>query len=51
MAASDGVLPVLRLLRVISEECGWTGFRQPAWQRLHSLPGLRSLARSAASSR
>jgi CubicO group peptidase (beta-lactamase class C family) len=51
MAASNGALPVLRLLRAISDSCGWTGFRQPAWQRLHGLPGIRNLARSAAASR
>jgi CubicO group peptidase (beta-lactamase class C family) len=34
-----------RLLLAISDEHGWTGFRQPTWKRLHGLPGIRHLAR------
>lgn len=26
---------------------GWTGFRQPAWKRLHGLPGIRNLTAAA----
>jgi CubicO group peptidase (beta-lactamase class C family) len=41
-AASPSPFP-FRLLRAISDEHGWTGFRQPAWKRLHGLPGVRNL--------
>jgi CubicO group peptidase (beta-lactamase class C family) len=30
-----------RLLRAISHDRGWTGFRQPPRKRLHGLPGIR----------
>jgi CubicO group peptidase (beta-lactamase class C family) len=43
MAANPSPFPV-RLLRAISAEQGWTGFRQPTWKRLRGLPGLRSAA-------
>ena len=36
-----------KLLLAISDELGWTGFRQPAWKRLHGLPGIRNLAQPA----
>ena len=41
-AANPAPFP-FRLLRAISDEHGWTGFRQPAWKRLHGLPGIRNL--------
>lgn len=42
-AANPPAVP-FRLLLAISDEHGWTGFRQPAWKRLHGLPGIRHLA-------
>jgi CubicO group peptidase (beta-lactamase class C family) len=45
-AANPAPFP-FRLLRAISNEHGWTGFRQPAWKRLHGLPGIRNLTRQA----
>jgi hypothetical protein len=48
MTASNATPAIFRLLRAISEDCGWTGFRQPTWKRLHGLPGIRKLARPAA---
>jgi CubicO group peptidase (beta-lactamase class C family) len=47
MTASKPTPFVFRLLRAISDEYGWTGFRQPAWKRLHGLPGIRNMARPA----
>ncbi len=41
-AANPGAFP-FRLLRAISDEHGWAGFRQPASQRLHGLPVFRNL--------
>jgi CubicO group peptidase (beta-lactamase class C family) len=41
-AANPGPFP-FRLLRAISNEHCWTGFRQPASKRLVGLPGIRSL--------
>ncbi|HEX5114160.1 MAG TPA: serine hydrolase domain-containing protein [Pseudonocardiaceae bacterium] len=38
-----GPLP-FRLLRAISDECGWSGFRQPALLRFNGLPGVRGIA-------
>jgi CubicO group peptidase (beta-lactamase class C family) len=43
MTDSDASPFIFRLLRAISDDQGWSGFRQPAWKRLHGLPGLRSL--------
>jgi CubicO group peptidase (beta-lactamase class C family) len=43
-AGNPGPLP-FRLLRAISDERGWTGFRQPALQRLNGLPGIRHVTR------
>jgi hypothetical protein len=45
-AANPAPFP-FRLLRAISDEHGWTGFRQPAWKRLHGLPGIRNLTAAA----
>jgi CubicO group peptidase (beta-lactamase class C family) len=42
MAANPAPFP-FRLLRAISDEHGWHGFRQPASKRLHGLPGIRNL--------
>jgi CubicO group peptidase (beta-lactamase class C family) len=39
MTASNAAPPVFRLLRAISDEQGWSGFRQPAHKRLDGLPG------------
>jgi len=39
MTASNASPSVFKLLRAISVEHGWAGFRQPAWKRLHGLPG------------
>jgi CubicO group peptidase (beta-lactamase class C family) len=39
-----------RLLRAISDEQGWTGFRQPALKRLHGLPGIRNLTQPSRNS-
>jgi len=39
MTASNASPLPFKLLRAISDEHGWTGFRQPAWKRLHGLPG------------
>ncbi len=36
-----------KLLRTISDEHGWTGFRQPAWERRHGLPRITNLAQPA----
>jgi CubicO group peptidase (beta-lactamase class C family) len=49
MAANAAPFP-FRLLRAISDEHGWTGFRQPASKRLHGLPGIRSLTHQARNS-
>jgi len=48
MTASNATPALFRLLRAIGDEQGWTGFRQPAWKRLHGLPGIRRLTRPAA---
>jgi CubicO group peptidase (beta-lactamase class C family) len=48
-AANPAPFP-FRLLRAISNEHGWTGFRQPARKRLHGLPGIRNLTRPARNS-
>jgi CubicO group peptidase (beta-lactamase class C family) len=48
-AANPGPFP-FRLLRAISDEHGWNGFRQPASKRLHGLPGIRSLTHRPRSS-
>lgn len=45
-AANPSPFP-FRLLRTISHEHGWTGFRQPARKRLHGLPGIRNLTQPA----
>jgi CubicO group peptidase (beta-lactamase class C family) len=47
MTASNPTPFPFKLLRAISDEHGWTGFRQPAWKRLHGLPGIRNLAQPA----
>jgi CubicO group peptidase (beta-lactamase class C family) len=45
MTASNAAPFVFRLLRAISDQQGWSGFRQPARNRLHGFPGnLRYLA-------
>ena len=45
MTASNAAPVVFRLLRAISDEQGWSGFRQAGLGRLHGLPGsLRYLA-------
>jgi len=49
-AANPAPFP-FRLLRAISDEHGWTGFRQPARKRLHGLPGIRNLTQPARNSR
>jgi len=38
MTAANAAPFVFRLLRTISDEQGWAGFRQPARKRLHGLP-------------
>jgi CubicO group peptidase (beta-lactamase class C family) len=38
MAAANAAPFLFRLLRTISDEQGWAGFRQPARKRLHGLP-------------
>ena len=48
-AANPAPFP-FRLLRAISDEHGWNGFRQPASKRLHGLPGVRKLTRPAPNS-
>jgi CubicO group peptidase (beta-lactamase class C family) len=45
MTASNPAPFPFRLLRAISAERGWTGFRQPAGKRLNGLPGVRALVR------
>jgi len=47
MTAANPALFPFRLLRAISDERGWTGFRQPARKRLHGLPGIRNLTQPA----
>jgi CubicO group peptidase (beta-lactamase class C family) len=42
-AANASPFP-FKVLRLISDERSWTGFRQPARKRLHGLPGIRHLA-------
>ncbi|MGH3301656.1 MAG: serine hydrolase domain-containing protein [Streptosporangiaceae bacterium] len=49
MTASNPAPFPFRLLRAISAEHGWTGFRQPARKRLAGLPGLRRLTHRSAS--
>jgi CubicO group peptidase (beta-lactamase class C family) len=44
MTASDASPYIFKLLRAISDDEGWAGFKQPAWKRLHGLPGLRRLS-------
>jgi hypothetical protein len=39
MTASNAAPFVFRLLRAISGQQGWAGFRQPGRKRLHGLPG------------
>jgi CubicO group peptidase (beta-lactamase class C family) len=39
MMASKASPFLFKLLRAISDEYGWTGFRQPALKRLHGFPG------------
>lgn len=48
MTAADPRPFPFRLLTAISDEHKWTGFRQPAWKRLHGLPGIRHLDRARA---
>ncbi len=48
-AANPAPFP-FRLLRAISDEHGWTGFRQPALKRLHGLPGIRNLTQPSRNS-
>jgi CubicO group peptidase (beta-lactamase class C family) len=43
MMASNASPFVFKLLRTISDEQGWTGFRQPVWKRWQGLRGLRYL--------
>jgi CubicO group peptidase (beta-lactamase class C family) len=45
-AANPSPLP-FRLLRAISHDRDWTGFRQPALRRLDGLPGIRNLTHRA----
>jgi CubicO group peptidase (beta-lactamase class C family) len=45
-AANPAPFP-FRLLRAISDEHGWNGYRQPARKRLHGLPGIRNLTKPA----
>jgi CubicO group peptidase (beta-lactamase class C family) len=45
MTAANPTPFPFRLLRAISDEHGWTGFRQPTRKRLNGLPGVRNLAR------
>ncbi len=47
MTASGGPLLAFRLLRTISREHGWAGFRLPVWRRLDGLPGIRGHRRPA----
>lgn len=47
MTTSNATPSLFRLLRAISDEYGWTGFRQPAWKRLHGLPVIRRLSHPA----
>jgi hypothetical protein len=47
MTATGASLLPFRLLRAVSAEHGWAGYRQPAWRRLDGLPLLRKLARPA----
>ena len=44
MTASNASPFLFKVLRTISDEQGWAGFRQPAWKRLHGLPGVRRFA-------
>jgi CubicO group peptidase (beta-lactamase class C family) len=48
-AANPAPFP-FRLLLAISEEHGWTGFRQPPLKRLHGLPGIRNLTQPSRNS-
>jgi CubicO group peptidase (beta-lactamase class C family) len=43
MASNASPFP-FKLLRAISDELGWSGFRLPAWQRWRGLRGLRYIA-------
>lgn len=47
MTAANASPFAFRLLRAISDEHGWSGFRQPAWRRLAGLPGIRNAAARA----
>jgi CubicO group peptidase (beta-lactamase class C family) len=44
MMASNASPFLFKLLRAIGDEQGWTGFRQPVWQRWQGLRGLRHLS-------
>lgn len=44
MMASNASPFLFKLLRAISDEQAWTGFRQPIWKRWQGLRGLRYLA-------
>jgi len=47
MTAANPALFPFRLLRAISDEHGWTGFRQPTRKRLDGLPGIRNRTQPA----
>ena len=44
MTASNASPFLFKLLRAISDEQGWTRFRQPAWKRWQGLRGLKYLS-------
>jgi CubicO group peptidase (beta-lactamase class C family) len=44
MTATNASPFPFRVLRAISDDQGWSGFRQPIWRRLHGLPGIRHFA-------
>ena len=44
MTATNASLLPFKVLRAISDDQGWTGFRQPTRKRLHGLPGIRRFA-------
>jgi CubicO group peptidase (beta-lactamase class C family) len=43
MTASNASPFLFKVLRAISDDQGWSGFRQPARRRLHGLPGIGHL--------
>ena len=49
MTATNPAPFPFRLLRAISDERGWTGFRQPPLKRLYGLPGIRNLTQPSRS--